>query len=48
VTAELAHNRNPDFTSPAPEAIIQKVTTALRAHNIDARVVDTGEESISA
>jgi hypothetical protein len=45
VTAELARNRNPDFTSPAPEAIIQKVTTALRANNIDARVVDTGEDA---
>jgi hypothetical protein len=43
VIAELARNRNPDFTSPAPEAIIQKV--ALRANNIDARVVDTGEEA---
>ncbi|TME22577.1 MAG: hypothetical protein E6I75_30155 [Chloroflexi bacterium] len=43
LSGELARNRNPDFTSPAPEAIIQKVTTALRAHNIDARVVDTGE-----
>jgi len=45
VTAELARNPNPDFTSPAPEAIIQTVTTALRANNIDARVVDTGEEA---
>jgi YkgG family uncharacterized protein len=45
VTTELARNQNPDFTSPAPEAIIQKVTTALRANNIDARVVDTGEEA---
>lgn len=45
MTAELARNPNPDFTSPAPEAIIQTVTTALRANNIDARVVDTGEEA---
>jgi hypothetical protein len=48
VTAELAHNRNPDFISPALEAIIQKVTTAQRANNIDAGDVDTGEEPISA
>jgi LUD domain len=45
VAAELTRNLNPDFTSPAPEAIIQAVTTALRANNIDARVVDTGEEA---
>jgi len=46
VTAELARNRNPDFTSPAPEAIIQKVTTALRANNIDARVVSGSVERL--
>ena len=45
MTAELARNRNPDFTSPAPEAIIQKVAMVLRANNIDARIVDTGEEA---
>ncbi len=45
MSGELARNRNPEFTSPAPEAIILKVTMALRANNIDARVVDTGEEA---
>ena len=43
--AELARNRKPDFSSPAPEAIIQTVATALRANNIDARVADTGDEA---
>jgi hypothetical protein len=34
-----------DFTSAAPEAAIQKVVAAVRAHNIDVRVVDTGDEA---
>jgi hypothetical protein len=38
-------SKKPDFTSPAPEATIQRVAAALRANNIDARVVDTREEA---
>jgi hypothetical protein len=45
VIAELAGNENADFTAPAPEATIQKVMAALRANNIDARVVDTREDA---
>jgi L-lactate utilization protein LutC len=45
LTTELAQNQSSDFTSPAPEATIQRVVEALRANNIDARVVDTGEEA---
>jgi hypothetical protein len=40
MTAELAGNENLDFTSPALEATIQNVETALRANNIDAQVVE--------
>lgn len=45
LTIELAHNQNLDFTSPAPEVTIQRVVEAMRTNNIDARVVDTGEEA---
>jgi hypothetical protein len=45
MTTELAGNENPDFTSPAPEATIQNVAAALRANNIDAQVVDSGEDA---
>jgi hypothetical protein len=45
VTTGFAGNENPDFTSPAREATIQKVMAALRANNIDARVVDTREDA---
>lgn len=38
-------SKKQDFTSPAPEATIQRVAAALRANNIDARVVDTPEEA---
>jgi YkgG family uncharacterized protein len=34
-----------DFTSAAPEAVIQKVAAAVRAHNIEVRVVDTADEA---
>ena len=33
------------FSTPAPEAIIQGVATAIRANNIDVRVVDTRAEA---
>jgi hypothetical protein len=42
---DLAANQNPEFTSPAPEATIQRVAVALRANNVDAQVVDTGEDA---
>lgn len=45
MTTELAGNENPDFPSPAPEATIQNVAAALRANNIDAQVVDSGEDA---
>jgi hypothetical protein len=45
LTTELAHNQNPDFSAPAAEATIQRVVEAMRANNIDARVVDTGDEA---
>jgi YkgG family uncharacterized protein len=45
LATQLSQNQNPDFTSRAPEDTIQKVVAALRANNIDARVVDTGEEA---
>jgi len=35
----------PDFTARPSEDAIQKVLAALRANNIDARVVDTGEDA---
>jgi LUD domain len=34
-----------DYSAPAPEGAIQKVAAALRANNIDVRVVDTGEQA---
>jgi hypothetical protein len=40
-----ATSATPDFKVPATEATIQKVVSALRANNIDIRVVDTGEEA---
>lgn len=45
MTGSAALNPNSDFTSPAPETVIQSVIEALRANNIDARVVGTGEEA---
>jgi hypothetical protein len=42
---DLALNQNREFTSPAAEATIQKVAAALRANNIDAQVVDAGEDA---
>jgi LUD domain len=33
------------FSSPAPEAIIQRVATSIRANHIDVRVVDTRAEA---
>jgi hypothetical protein len=35
----------PDFSAPASEATLQGVASALRANNIDVRLVDTGEEA---
>lgn len=42
---DVALNQNSEFTSPASEATIQKVAAALRANNIDAQVVDAGEDA---
>jgi LUD domain len=42
---DLALSETPEFTSAAPEATIQKVAAALRANNVDAQVVDTGEDA---
>jgi len=40
-----ADPQSPDFTARASEDAIQKVLAALRANNIDARVVDNGEDA---
>jgi LUD domain len=45
VTTEPGAGEDEKFTSPAPEATIQKVAATLRANNLDVRVVDTGEEA---
>jgi hypothetical protein len=34
-----------DFTSAAPEAVIQKAAAAVRANNIEVRIVNTGHEA---
>jgi hypothetical protein len=34
-----------DFTTPATEAVIEKVAAAIRANNIDVRVVTTAEDA---
>lgn len=34
-----------EFTTPAPVAVIEKVAAAIRANNIDVRVVGTAEEA---
>jgi hypothetical protein len=36
-----------DFTTSAPAAVIERVAAAIRANNIDVRVVDTGDEARS-
>jgi hypothetical protein len=45
VTNSVAPEHQPDYTSPAPEAIIQKVAEALRANNIATQVVDTADDA---
>jgi hypothetical protein len=40
-----AGNQGPGFDKPAPDRAIQEVATALRANNIDTRVVDTRDEA---
>jgi hypothetical protein len=40
-----SHEQAPDYAAPASERALAKVTAALLAHNIDARVVDSGEEA---
>ncbi len=34
-----------EFSTPAPPAVIESVAAAIRANNIDARVVETGDEA---
>ena len=42
---DLALKHSSDFTSQAAEDTIRKVAAALRANNIDAQVVDAGEDA---
>jgi hypothetical protein len=41
----MIQERAPDFDAPASESQIQKVMVAVRANNIDARVVDTADQA---
>jgi hypothetical protein len=41
----MIQERAPDFDAPASEPQIQKVMAAVRANNIDARVVDTADQA---
>jgi hypothetical protein len=41
----MAEEQAAGFDTPAPDRAIQEVAAALRANNIDTRVVDTGEEA---
>ncbi len=45
MTNSVAPEHQPDFRSPAQEAIIQKVAEALRANHIVTHVVDTREDA---
>ena len=45
MTGSAALTQDQDFTSPAPQAVIERVVEAIRANNIDARVVHTAEEA---
>ncbi|MGA8922415.1 MAG: LUD domain-containing protein [Candidatus Dormiibacterota bacterium] len=38
-------SRVEEFAAPAPLAVIEKVAAAIRANNIDARVVETAGEA---
>ncbi|MGH7763079.1 MAG: LUD domain-containing protein [Candidatus Dormibacteraceae bacterium] len=45
MTGSAGLTQDRDFTSPAPEAVIERVLGAIRANNIDARVVNTAKEA---